>query len=286
VTADIDLTSRPTRLRRTGLILAVWVFSVCTTLLLIGLWGRAVASDQVTLEQSTRAVLESELVKDRVVAWLGEGFAAAGSHGGTDTAEVVAQLESAPEMQEAVDNLIDVVIAAALAPPGEPAVIDVGTVLAPVIPIVRESMGEAGLDAGLSSIQNTVDELSPIVLPAESAASGTLSVAAGAVSALSTVVMAALIGMLVTGAAATWMSTEPVAQLRALAIRVSVSAVTFAVILRAGSWAVDPIGGRSPIASGGAILLASNGTLLAAVALGAAAGAAALTVWVRRRRMD
>ncbi len=287
MTSDTDASSRQTRLRRTVLSLAIWVFSVCTTLLLIGLWGRAVASDQVTLEESTRAVLESELVNDRVVAWLGEGFAAAGSQGGDQAAELVTRLESTPEMQAAVDSLIDVVISAALAPPGEPAIIDVAAVLEPVIPIVLESMDQAELAVGLEGIQTTVDELSPIILPAQADQSETVSVsvAAGAVSALSTVVIAAIVGMLITGGLATWLSAEPVAQLRALAVRLSVSAVTFAVILRAGSWAVDPRGGRSPIAAGGAVLLASNGRLLVFVAVAAAAGAGALTVWVRRRRL-
>jgi hypothetical protein len=285
MTPDIDAANSPSRLRKTGLSLTVWVFSVCTTLLLIGLWGRAVASDQVTLEESTRAVLESELVNDRVVAWLGEGFAAAESRGGSDAAELVARLESAPEMQRAVDNLIDEVVAAALAPPGKSSVIDVAVVLAPVIPVVRESVGEDDLAAGLNSIQSTVDELSPIVLPAAPDAPGNASVAEGAVSVLNTVGIAALMGMLLTGGAATWLSADPVARLRELAIRVSVSAVTFAVILRAGSWAVDPRGGRSPIAAGGAVLLASNGMLLAMVALAAAASAAVLTVWVKRRRV-
>jgi len=264
--------------------LAVWVFSVCTTLLLIGLWGRAVASDQVTLEESTRAVLESELVNDRVVAWLGEGFAAAEARSGSDAARLADRLEAAPEMQLAVDNLIDVVVTAALAPPGESSVIDVATVLAPVMPIVLESMDQADAAIGLDSIQSTVDELSAVVLPAP-AGDEPVSVAAGAVSVLSTVVIMAVIGMLITAGAAMWLSAEPIAQLRALAIRLSVSAVTFAVILRAGSWAVDPSGGRSPIAAGGAVLLASNGLLLALVALGAGAGAGVLTLWVRRRRI-
>jgi hypothetical protein len=188
-------------------------------------------------------------------------------------------------MQAAVDNLIDEVVSAALAPPGESSIIDVAAVLEPVIPIVLESMDQAELAVGLEGIQTTVDELSPIVLPAQAGQSEAVSVAAGAVSILSTVVIAAIVGMLITGGLATWLSAEPVAQLRALAVRLSVSAVTFAVILRAGSWAVDPRGGRSPLAAGGAVLLASNGRLLALVALAAAAGAGVLTVWLRRRRL-
>lgn len=280
-----DNAPSPSRARRTGTSMALWIFSVFTTLLLIGLWGRAVASDQVTLEASTRAVLESELVNDRVVAWLGEGFAAAEAGGDKETAELAMRLESAPEMQRAVDRLIDEVVAAALAPPDESSVIDVAAVLAPVIPLVSEYVAEEDLAVSLDGIQRTVDELAPIVLPPQGDGAAPASVASGAVSVLSTVVIISLVGMLTAGGAAVSLSKEPVVQLRALAIRVSVSAVTFAVILRAGSWAVDPRGGRSPLGAGGSVLLASNGRLLAVVAVGAATGAAVLTLWVRRRRL-
>lgn len=275
----------PSRTRRTGTSIALWVFSVFTTLLLIGLWGRAVASDQVTLEASTRAVLESELVNDRVVAWLGEGFAAAEADGDEATAQLAMRLESAPEMQRAVERMIDAVVAAALTPPDEPSVIDVADVLAPVIPLVSEYVAEEDLAVSLDGIQRTVDELAPIVLPPQEGGTAPASVASGAVSVLSTVVIISLVGMLVAGGTAVSLSKEPVVQLRALAIRISVSAVTFAVILRAGSWAVDPRGGRSPVGAAGSVLLASNGRLLAAVAVAAAVGAGVLTLWVRHRRL-
>ena len=72
--------------------------------------------------------------------------------------------------------------------------------------------------------------------------------------------------------------------MRSLVIRIGVSAVTFAIIFRVGAWAVDPAGGRSPIGAGGAVLLKSNGHILAIVAAAAAVAAGAISVVLLRRR--
>ena len=101
---------------------------------------------------------------------------------------------------------------------------------------------------------------------------------------LSKVVVIGLAGMLLSGAAAVALADERIRQLRALVIRVGISAISFAVIIRIGGWAVDPEGGRSPIAAGGAVLLRSNGHVLAAVALGTAVVAAGMSIFLLRRR--
>lgn len=68
--------------------------------------------------------------------------------------------------------------------------------------------------------------------------------------------------------------------LRGLAIRIAVGAASFAMIFRLGGWALDPRGGRSPIAAGGAALLTSNLHVFLIVALvaGAAAGGIGLVI--------
>jgi len=90
-------------------------------------------------------------------------------------------------------------------------------------------------------------------------------------------------GMLLAGGAALVLNEDRVRQLRSLAIRIGVSAMTFAIIIRIGAWAVDPAGGRSPIAAGGAVVLKSNGHILAAVAVGAATAATAISLGLVRR---
>jgi hypothetical protein len=80
------VTLRP---RAFALSMALWLFGIFTSLVLIGLWGRSVAADQATLESSTRAVLESEIVNDRVRDWLGDAIAAAAELSPGDVATVV-----------------------------------------------------------------------------------------------------------------------------------------------------------------------------------------------------
>ena len=104
---------------------------------------------------------------------------------------------------------------------------------------------------------------------------------AGARSLLTTVVAFGLVGMLLSGAAAVALAEQRLRQVRSLALRVFVSAATFSILLRVGSWALDPSAGRSPIAAGGSVFLASSGHVLVLTALSTAAVAAAATAMVR-----
>ena len=64
----IEPTGRPGRWltpRRVALPWVLWVFGLSTTLLLVGLWGRAITVDQNTITRSTEAALSAELVTER-----------------------------------------------------------------------------------------------------------------------------------------------------------------------------------------------------------------------------
>ena len=261
----------------------LWVFSVCTTLLLIGLWGRSVASDHVTLEASTRAVLESELIHERIESWISEALVTAAEVGGAEAADLTARLQASTEMQDVIALFVDEAVTTALAPPGTSPTIDVAEILEPAIPLLADEFSAAGLEGGVRRIQDTLDDLAPLVVDPEATASPS-SIARSAVSLASTVVVIALIGMVVTGGLALLLAERPLQQLRALAMRISLSALTFAVILRLGSWAVDPAGGRSPIAAGSSVVLRSNWGILAFVAGGGLLLAALAIAWQRTRR--
>ena len=90
--------------------------------------------------------------------------------------------------------------------------------------------------------------------------------------------------MLLSGVAAVALAEERARQVRGLAVRVGVSAATFAVLLRLGAWALDPGGGRSPLAAGGAVILSSSGHVLVIAALIAGGIAVFATIGVNRRR--
>lgn len=60
--------------------------------------------------------------------------------------------------------------------------------------------------------------------------------------------------------------------------------IPFAILLRFSAWALDPGGGRSPLAAGGAILLSSSGHVLVLAAMIAVGVAFFATVGARRQR--
>ncbi len=262
---------------------ALWLFGLFTSLVLIGLWGRTVAGDELTLAASTRAVLESEVVNDRVSDWLEDAVAAAAELGSDDVAAVVAVVEGTPEMEAAMDDIVDQAVAAALAPPGTVAEIDLAAAAEVLAPVVANALAERGVIAEASTVQAAAQNLPGIVLSADDGT--TVGGAARQVKGwLTTVVVVGLAGMVTFGGAAVMLSSDRVRQLRALVVRLGVSAFTFAIVFRIGAWAVDPDGGRSPIASGGAVLLKSNGHILAIVAVAAAVVAGGMSVFVLRRQ--
>jgi hypothetical protein len=252
-------------------------------MVLIGLWGRSVAGDQATLEASTRAVLESEIVNDRVTDWLEDAIGAAAQLSDGDVAAVVAAVDDTPEMQAAVDDVVDQAVTAALAPPGSATVLDLSAAVESLAPPVAAALEARGVLADADTVRAAAQQVPSIVLSADDTVTvgGTASEVKGI---LSKVVVIGLGAMLLFGIAAVLLNEDRVRQLRSLVIRIGVSAVTFAIIIRIGAWAVDPAGGRSPIAAGGAVMLKSNGHVLAAVAVAAAVISAAITPIVLRRR--
>jgi hypothetical protein len=272
------------RSRAFALSMALWLFGIFTSMVLIGLWGRSVAGDQVTLEASTRAVLESEIVNDRVTDWLGDAVAAAAELSTDEVAAVVDTVGDSPQMQVAVDDVVDQAVAAALAPPGTVIVVDLSAAVESLAPVVAAALEERGVVSGADTVRAAAHDLPGIVLSADDQIMTVGSTAREVKGLLSKVVVVGLGGLLVFGGAAVMLNDERIRQLRALVIRIGVSAFTFAIVIRIGGWAVDPAGGRSPIAAGGAVLLKSNGHILVAVVAGAAVVAAGMSIFLLRRR--
>ncbi len=267
--------------RAIGGSLVLWLFGICTTLLLVGMWGRSVTSDQVTLEEGARAVLESELVNRRMTDWLTEAVTQLSAVGPEHKQTLVDELVSSPELDQAIAEVVDATVAAALAPPDRPSTLNLQPAVDRLEPAIDRALAGVGLPLDATVVTGAFDDL---VFSSNDMALAAGSVA-GARSLLTTVVLVGLIGMILTGAIAVWTSEGPLGQLRSLSWRVALSSFTFAVMLRLGSWAVDPEGGRSPIAAGSAIVLGSNGHVPAVMGLAfATVGTAMSTILVRRRR--
>jgi hypothetical protein len=272
------------RTRTVSLAVVLWLFGLSTTVLLIGLWGRSVATDEVTLETSARAVLESELVNDRMDEWIGDAMAVAADRAPDDIAGAVADVTSSRAFRNVLDDLVDQSVAAALAPPGEAVTIDLSGSVEAMVPGVVEALSRSGVEVDRDVIRADVAALADVVLASPRSRDGA-GAARSAAQILTWVFVFGLGGLAVNGAAAILLAPDRLRQARSLGVRLAVSAVTFAIILRIGAWAVDPRGGRSSIRTGGSVLLASNGHVPVLVALVAGAMVACATyVLVRRRR--
>lgn len=258
----------------------LWMFGLSTTLLLVGLWGRAVTIDESTIARSTEAALSADLVTDRVWDWVGEGLAATDGISPVDADRVLDEVRDRPEALGAVDALVEQVVQALVAPPGSETTIDVATALAPLVPEVVSGLAARGVDVPAESVEATVDSLDPVALDAGEAVS--VGVVTDQANAVLTLGVFAAAGMLVLfGALAIVIAEERWLMVRGLATRIAFSGLSFAMLFRFGGWILDPDGGRTPLRRSSAIIVASN--LHVFVVIGSVAGLIAASIWIMRR---
>lgn len=281
-TGDIPQSTRPVRARRGGLAVALWVFGLSTTVLLVGIWGRAVATDQSTVEAGTRAVLESDAVRNRITGWIADGIEEstdelpAGAAADAATA-VWRRAETRAVLATAVDRLVE----AAFAPPGTSVPVDLAELLSPLASVVIDELTARGITLSAAAIDAALAEVPTVVLGSKAEA-GVATAIAEARSALTGVAAIGLVGMMLSAAAAIVLAEDSLRQVRRLAVRVGVSALTFAALLRLGAWALNHGGGGSPLAAGGSVFLGSSGHVLLIVVLIASGIIFFATVGTRR----
>jgi hypothetical protein len=250
----------------------------------VGLWGRSVASDPATLAESAQAALGAEVVTERVHDWLLEGFNAVAESAGGDVDAGLLAVAGSPVAGRAVAVIVEQFVAAALAPPGTEVTLDVADALAPLVPLITAEFEARGIDISAEVVAATVDGASAIVLETDESL-GVTGSGYRVRTVLTRVLVIGSAALVVFGGLAIGFSEDRRRMVRTLATRLAVSAVTFTLLLRIGAWAVDPDGGRSPLAAGGSVLLRSNHVELLAVAGGAVAVALAAGLSIRRRRL-
>lgn len=273
------------RVRRALRVISVWAFSVAVTVLLVGVWGKAVAADEGTLAESARAALTTDVVADRIEGWLEDAIVAGGGSAGPEVTEIVAEVRETPEADAALGNLVDQAVSAALAPQGASRVIDVSGAAWPLAPVISQSLQDRAYDVSTLQVRLVMLQVPAVTLDTEEFARA-VDIVADARTLLTNAVAAGLAAMLVAGIGALALAEERIRMVRSLATRLAVSALTFALLLRLGQWIVDPNGGGSALAKGGAVLLGSNGAILfviAAIAAVPAIGAALLARVMRTR---
>jgi hypothetical protein len=262
----------------------MWVFGLSTTLLLLGLWGRAVTIDQVTVEESAQAVVDADVAQDRIYDWIEAAIVQSSDAGSADASVLVESWRNRPEFNAAIDNIIGDFVGALFAEPGSTAVIDIGDAIAPALPVILDDLAEQSVPVEESVLVEALDDAS--VLELDTGGAATVStIVEEARGILTRVVLVAFLMMALSAIAALILADENYAMLRTLAVRVTLSAISFAILFRLSAWALDPSGGRSPIAAGGSIVLGSNGYVFLVIA-GVAAAIGAVGAWVawQRRR--
>lgn len=266
--------------RRAARGIAGFTFGIASTVLLVGMWGRAVVVDTGQLEESLAPLASSTWVTSRFSSWLvGELEEAGADPVAADTAADEAL--DTPEVESAMSDILTEVIAAAALPTGAEATVDARGALAPAVPAITQSLNSAGIPATEDRVAATVAGLDPLVVRQESEPPlvGRDSEVA---SKLGTAAVLGLSLILISGTAYVLVSIDRRKAMRTLLTRFALGALSFAVMLRIGGWILDPAGGRAPVeATLGNVALSK---WMVPLGLGAAAAVASTLFWTRRRR--
>ena len=269
------------RKRRFASSLSGWVFGLASTVLLVGLWGRAIVVDTQELAESLTPLASSELVAERFSSWLETELIDTGLDRPTASVaadEVLAHPSVGPVL---VDLVAEGVEAAASADPSGSSV-DVARILAPSVGVITAGLNDAGVAVSVEQVESAVATLDPLVIrdPSDRPLVGVSSPLA---TTLGTAALLAVMVMLVTGWVYVAVSRDRVRAVRNLFNRFALGALSFAVLLRIGAWIVDPQGGRAPV--GESLARVADSKWLVPLTLGLGSLAAAAVAWLFRKKV-
>ncbi len=257
---------------------AAWIFGLATSVLFVSLWGRAVVIDTAELSDSLLPLSQSEQVVGAFSEWMTNelvetGVAGPAAKEATDTAVATTQVSAA------LENLVGEVVEAAASDQPEGAAVDVARTLRPTVPAVSAALMETGVPVSEPQVELLVSRLDPLVVrqPGEPPVVGRTSPLA---RRLGTAAILAVIAQLIFGSSYVLAAPDRLKRLRTLLTRFAVTGLSFAVLLKLGSWVLDPQGGRAPI-SATLSNLADSKWLIPAL-LGAIGAIAAMFVWLVR----
>ena len=259
-----------------------WLFGLALSILFISLWGRAVVIDSDGLSDAMGPLAGSTVVTDRLADWLEEELIDSGADREVAGAAVETALR-ASAMDEVLDSLVDAVVLAAASPAAEGSTVDVGAIIAPAVPEITASLEAAGTTLSEDEIAGILDSLEPLVItePGTRPVIGRNSELA---SRLGLATVLAILVMTASGSLLVMTSSDRPGELRLLLEKAALGGLSFAVLLRLGSWVLDPGGGRAPVSRAFSMLLGNHWTVPLAVGVGAALGASLLWLFRRRRR--
>jgi hypothetical protein len=254
---------------------SAWLFGLATTVFLIAMWGRAVVVDVGALEEASAPLANSSAVVELLTGWLEDELVTAEVPPVTSEM-IVEEVMTGSSVAGALQQFTGEFVAAAANPSPRASVVDMSGLLEPAVPEIDAALDAAGVPASESRIANAVADLDPLVVRGSGTEPyvGPQSPAAGR---LGTAAVLALGLMGLAGWISVVSSEDRLAQARSLLNRVALGALSFAVLLKAGSWLLDPRGGRAPLSESASLLAESKWVFVMTLGIAAAAGAA--VVW-------
>lgn len=258
---------------------AGWLFGLSVTVLLISMWGRAVVVDTATLGESLSPLARSVVVTERFADWMVGGLSDAGVEPAV-AEPAVAETLTASAVVTALDNLVVEVVEAAASVGPAMATVDVAGVLRPAVPEIAESLMATGLPVTVTEVGRIVESLDPLVIREEGAAP-LIGPGSTVAARLGLAAVLALVMMTATGWVAVVTAPDRIAEVKSLLLRVTLGGLTFSILLRVGSWIVDPGGGRAPV--GEAMSALARSKWLTPLAVAALAAVIAGGMWLGRQ---
>ena len=257
------------------------MFGLASTVLLVGIWGRAVVVDTNELADTLSPLAAGDMVSDRLATWLEAELVNAGVDGvGASVAadQVLAHPSVGPVLEQLVAEGVE---AAASGDPGG-GTVDVAAILLPASGQITTGLNEAGVPVTNEQVEAALARLDPLVDPRRDRSAVRWRVISPGSKSGHAAMLGALL-MLFAGTAYIVMSMDRMRAFRALLTRFALGALSFAVLLRIGSWLVDPEGGRAPFRESFALL--ANSKWMVPLTIGLVAMAAAIVFRVFRRRV-
>jgi hypothetical protein len=255
---------------------------LASTVLLVGVWGRAMVIDTNQLAESLTPLAASDAVAERISDWLEAELVRSGIDG-PDASVAADQVLTHPQVGPVLEQLVAEGVEAAASADPTGASLDVAAILVPATGQITSGLNQAGVPVTAAQVEAALAQLDPLVIrePSDRPFVGASSPLA---SNLGTAAMLGVLLMLLAGSAYVAMSRDRMRALRSLLTRFALGALSFAVLLRTGAWLVDPEGGQAPFRESFALLADSKWVVplnFGLVSLGAAAIARMLMRRVR-----
>lgn len=260
---------------------AAWIFGLATSVLFVALWGRAVVIDTDQLGDSLRPLSETGEVAKAFSDWMTTELVESGVPAGeAEDASQAALLTT--EVSLALEGLVVDVVDAAATDGVVGGTVDVATALLPTAPAVAASLQTSGIPVTEPQVAEVIAGIDPLVIrePDEGAIVGPNS---RLVRRLGTAVLLAVLAQIVFGSLYILAGNDRLKRTKTLLTRFALTGMSFAVLLKLGSWVLDPQGGRAPVSESLSLLADSKWVIPAMVGVAGAIGA--VMVWLVRASM-